>query len=307
MQNRSAGKTVKRRGIRSLSDPKVVPYVFVAPFLVFFLFVYMYPLIMTVIMSFQQIDGPNHHQFIGLKNYQKLNTRDFQMALQTSGRYALWDVIVLTIVPLLIACILHSGLAKGSGFFKSLFFIPSLTSIIVAGIVFRLAFGTLETATMNRLMTAMGFQPVKWLSYAGPGNFVLILLTLWRWNGVNIVYYLSGLQSIPTDYYEAAQIDGASALQKFFHVTLPCIRPVLIYVITITVLGGFSMFTESVALWQQNNAGGVGRTIVGYMYMVGFKKNNLGLASAVGLTLLVLVVAVNLVQLVLMGFFRKEE
>ena len=307
MQNRSAGKTVKRRGIRSLSDPKVVPYVFVAPFIVFFLFVYMYPLIMTVIMSFQQIDGPNHHQFIGLKNYQKLNTRDFQMALQTSGRYALWDVIVLTIVPLLIACILHSGLAKGSGFFKSLFFIPSLTSIIVAGIVFRLAFGTLETATMNRLMTAMGFQPVKWLSYAGPGNFVLILLTLWRWNVVNIVYYLSGLQSIPTDYYEAAQIDGASALQKFFHVTLPCIRPVLIYVITITVLGGFSMFTESVALWQQNNAGGVGRTIVGYMYMVGFKKNNLGLASAVGLTLLVLVVAVNLVQLVLMGFFRKEE
>ena len=307
MQNRSSGKTVKRRGIRSLSDPKVVPYVFVAPFIVFFLFVYMYPLIMTVIMSFQQIDGPNHHQFIGLKNYQKLNTRDFQMALQTSGRYALWDVIVLTIVPLLIACILHSGLAKGSGFFKSLFFIPSLTSIIVAGIVFRLAFGTLETATMNRLMTAMGFQPVKWLSYAGPGNFVLILLTLWRWNGVNIVYYLSGLQSIPTDYYEAAQIDGASALQKFFHVTLPCIRPVLIYVITITVLGGFSMFTESVALWQQNNAGGVGRTIVGYMYMVGFKKNNLGLASAVGLTLLVLVVAVNLVQLVLMGFFRKEE
>ena len=307
MQNRSAGKTVKRRGIRSLSDPKVVPYVFVAPFIVFFLFVYMYPLIMTVIMSFQQIDGPNHHQFIGLKNYQKLNTRDFQMALQTSGRYALWDVIVLTIVPLLIACILHSGLAKGSGFFKSLFFIPSLTSIIVAGIVFRLAFGTLETATMNRLMTAMGFQPVKWLSYAGPGNFVLILLTLWRWNGVNIVYYLSGLQSIPTDYYEAAQIDGASALQKFFHVTLPCIRPVLIYVITITVVGGFSMFTESVALWQQNNAGGVGRTIVGYMYMVGFKKNNLGLASAVGLTLLVLVVAVNLVQLVLMGFFRKEE
>ena len=307
MQNRSAGKTVKRRGIRSLSDPKVVPYVFVAPFIVFFLFVYMYPLIMTVIMSFQQIDGPNHHQFIGLKNYQKLNTRDFQMALQTSGRYALWDVIVLTIVPLLIACILHSGLAKGGGFFKSLFFIPSLTSIIVAGIVFRLAFGTLETATMNRLMTAMGFQPVKWLSYAGPGNFVLILLTLWRWNGVNIVYYLSGLQSIPTDYYEAAQIDGASAVQKFFHVTLPCIRPVLIYVITITVLGGFSMFTESVALWQQNNAGGVGRTIVGYMYMVGFKKNNLGLASAVGLTLLVLVVAVNLVQLVLMGFFRKEE
>ena len=290
-----------------LTDPKVVPYIFVAPFIIFFLLVYLYPLIMTIIMSFQKIDGPNHHEFIGLKNYMKLDTRDFRMALETSGRYALWDVIILTLIPLLVACILHSGLAKGTAFFKSLFFIPSLTSIIVAGIVFRLAFGTLETATVNRVMIALNLQPVKWLSYAGSGNFVLILLTLWRWNGVNIVYYLSGLQAIPADYYEAAQIDGANAIQKFLHVTLPGIRPVLIYVITITVLGGFSMFTESVALWQQNNAGGVGRTIVGYMYLVGFKKNNLGLASAVGLVLLALVVLVNLIQLLLMGFFKKED
>ena len=295
-----------RRG-NPLNNPKVVPYVLIAPFVLFFLVVYLYPLVMTIIMSFQKIDGPKHREFIGLKNYLKLDTRDFRLALQTSGRYAFWDLIVLTIVPLLIACILHSGLVKGSSFFKSLFFIPSLTSIIVAGIVFRLAFGTLETATMNRVMTALGQKPIKWLSYADSGNFVLILLTLWRWNGVNIVYYLSGLQSIPTDYYEAAQIDGANAMQKFFHVTLPGIKPVLIYVITITVLGGFSMFTESVALWQQNNAGGVGRTIVGYMYMVGFKKNNFGLASAVGLVLLVLVIAVNLIQLILMGFFKKED
>lgn len=307
MSNVSVKQPPLRHRRSFLNNPKVVPYVLVAPFVIFFLVVYLYPLIMTVIMSFQKIDGPKHREFIGLKNYLKLDTRDFRMALQTSGRYAFWDLIVLTIFPLLIASILHSGLAKGSSFFKSLFFIPSLTSIIVAGIVFRLAFGTLETATMNRVMIALGQKPIKWLSYADSGNFVLILLTLWRWNGVNIVYYLSGLQSIPTDYYEAAQIDGANAIQKFIHVTLPGIKPVLIYVITITVLGGFSMFTESVALWQQNNAGGVGRTIVGYMYMVGFKKNNFGLASAVGLTLLALVLAVNLIQLLLMGFFRKED
>ena len=307
MQNTSVKQPSLRRRGNFLNNPKVVPYVLVAPFVIFFVVVYLYPLIMTIIMSFQKIDGPNHREFIGLKNYMKLDTRDFRLALQTSGRYAFWDLLVLTIVPLLIACILHSGLVKGSSFFKSLFFIPSLTSIIVAGIVFRLAFGTLETATMNRVMTALGQKPIKWLSYADSGNFVLILLTLWRWNGVNIVYYLSGLQSIPTDYYEAAQIDGANAIQKFFHVTLPGIKPVLIYVITITVLGGFSMFTESVALWQQNNAGGVGRTIVGYMYMVGFKKNNFGLASAVGLVLLALVLAVNLIQLILMGFFKKED
>ena len=162
MQNTSAKRPSLRQGGGFLHNPKVVPYVFVAPFVVFFLFVYLYPLIMTVIMSFQQIDGPNHHEFIGLKNYLKLNTRDFQMALRTSGRYAIWDVIILTIIPLLIACVLHSGLVKGKSFFRSLFFIPSLTSIIVAGIVFRLAFGTLETAAVIRRPTFFGREGAEW-------------------------------------------------------------------------------------------------------------------------------------------------
>ena len=137
--------------------------------------------------------------------------------------------------------------------------------------------------------------------------FAMVLLCFWRWTGMNMLYYMAGLKAIPNELYEAAEIDGANALQRFFYVTLPGVRPVLIYVITITVLGGFAMFTESVALWAQNNPGGVGRTIVGYMYMVGFYKNNMGMASAVGLVLLGLVLAVNLLQLIAMGFFKKED
>ena len=290
-----------------LTNPKVVPYVFVAPFVIYFLLIYLYPTIATILMSFQRIDGPNQVEWIGLKNYERLFSRNYVQALETTARYAFWDVVVLTTIPLLVAVLLHSQLVKFSAFFKSLFFIPALTSIIVAGIVFRLAFGTLPTAPANRVLALFGQPPKDWLMYADTGNFVLILLTLWRWMGVNIIYYLSGIQAIPTDLYEAAEIDGAGSVSKFFHVTLPGIKPVLIYVITITVLGGFSMFTESVALWQQNNPGGVGRTIVGYMYMMGFYKNNMGLASAVGLTLLVLVLGVNLIQLLLMGFFKKED
>ncbi|MBR0367604.1 MAG: sugar ABC transporter permease [Clostridia bacterium] len=295
----------RRRG-GFLTDPKVVPYVFVAPFVIYFLVVYLYPTIATILMSFQRIEGPTSVEWIGFKNYERLFSRNYVQALETTARYAFWDVVVLTSVPLLVAVILHSKFVKFSAFFKSLFFIPALTSIIVAGIVFRLAFGTLPTAPVNRLVQMFGKEPRDWLMYADTGNMVLIILTLWRWMGVNIIYYLSGIQAIPTDLYEAAEIDGAGAFSKFFHVTLPGIKPVLIYVITITVLGGFAMFTESVALWQQNNPGGVGRTIVGYMYLMGFYKNNMGLASAVGLTLLVLVLGVNLVQLILMGFFKKE-
>ena len=293
--------------VKFLTSRKVVPYVFVAPFVVYFLLIYLYPTIATVLMSFQRIDGPTSVVWIGTKNYERLFTRNYYQALETTARYAFWDVVVLTSVPLLFAVLLHSKLVKFSSFFKSLFFIPALTSIIVAGIVFRLAFGTLETAPVNALVKSLGGQPRDWLMFADTGNMVLIILTLWRWMGVNIIYYLSGIQSIPTDLYEAAEIDGANPVQRFLHVTLPGIKPVLIYVITITVLGGFAMFTESVALWQQNNPGGVGRTIVGYMYMMGFYKGNMGLASAIGLTLLVLVLAVNMIQLLLMGFFKKEE
>ena len=299
MQQVSQRRT--NRAAAFLTSRKVVPYVFVAPFVIYFLLIYLYPTVSTVLMSFQRIDGPTTSEWIGLKNYH------FIQALETSTRYAVWDVIVLTIVPLLFAVLLHSGLVKGSAFFKSLFFIPALTSIIVAGIVFRLAFGTQDTAPVNAMLTALGGQPRQWLMFADSGNFVLIVMTLWRWMGVNIIYYLSGIQAIPNDLYEAAEIDGANPIQKFFKVTLPGIRPVLIYVITITVLGGFAMFTESVALWQQSNPGGIGRTIVGYLYQVGITKANMGMASAVGLTLLALVLAVNLIQLVLMGFFRKED
>lgn len=300
---------VKRRRISGnfFCDPKVVPYVFMAPFILFVLVVYLYPSIATVLMSFQRIEGPTRTTWIGLQNYERLFTRNYWMALETTGRYTVWNVIILVSVPLVIAVLLKSRYTLASNFFKSMFFVPALTSIIVAGIVFRLAFGSLDTALVNRLVVLLGMEPQDWLMQKETANFVMITLTLWRWLGVNIVYYYSGLQAIPEDLYEAATIDGANGWQQFVNVTLPGIRPVIIYVLTLTVLGGFSMFTESVALWQQNNPGGIGRTIVGYMYMMGFYKNNMGMASAVGLTLLVMVVAANMLQLVLMGFFKKED
>ncbi|HNX61123.1 MAG TPA: sugar ABC transporter permease [Candidatus Limiplasma sp.] len=300
-------KTVRKRKLTGINDPKVVPYVMIAPFLLYFLLIYLYPTVSSILMSFQKIDGPNTATFIGLSNYKKLLSNNYLMALQTTGNYTLWDLLILIPVPLIFAAILSSRFALWPNFFKSLYFIPALTSIIVAGIVFRLAFGSLETALANRVCIALGLPSTEWLNHFGTGNFVLVLMTLWRWMGVNIIYFYSAIRAIPQDLYEAARIDGAGELRSFFSITLPSIRPVLIYVITITVLGGFSMFTESVALWQQSNPGGIGRTIVGYMYMMGIYKNNMGLASAVGITLLLLVSCVNLVQLTLMGFFRKEE
>ena len=307
MNTTAAPERHVRKKIFSLNNPRVVPYVLVSPFVLYFLVIYLYPAITTVVMSFQRLDGPSNAEFIGTLNYQRVWSRTFVQAVTTTLRYTIWDLLILVPVPLFFAVLINSTLVKCASFFKSLFFVPALTSIIVAGIVFRLAFGTLDSSLANQVIGLWNAEPRKWLMDAGTGNFVLILLTLWRWMGVNIVYYYSGLQAIPTELYEAAQIDGANAWKQFLHITAPGIKPVIIYVTTLTVMGGFSMFTESVALWQSANPGGVGRTIVGYMYMTGFNKSNMGMASTVGLVLLGMVLCVNLAQLWLMGFFKKED
>ena len=122
------------------------------------------------------------------------------------------------------------------------------------------------------------------------------------------MYYLSCLQQIPEELYESASIDGASALQKFRHITLPLLKPTTVYVLTISIFAGLAMFTESYILFNGNTSpNNVGTTIVGYLYRMGWEQNNIGLASAIGCFLLVMVLIINLIQLGINGTFRKED
>jgi arabinosaccharide transport system permease protein len=125
--------------------------------------------------------------------------------------------------------------------------------------------------------------------------------------GVNMMYFLSGLKNIPAELYESARIDGASTLQTFRSVTIPMLKPTTIYVVTISVIAGLSMFTESLIIFGGNNStNNIGTTIVGYLYRQGIEKNAMGYASAVGIVLFILAMAINLIQLKLSGSFDKE-
>lgn len=286
---------------------KTAPYLFVLPFLLSFLLFFLYPIISTVIMSFQRIDGPGDVVFIGFQNYKNLLNPHFFNAVWLTTRYTFWTILVLVPLPLLLAVLLNNKSTIGKNFFRSAFFMPALTSVIVAGLFFRLAFGEQETTLVNSMLGIFGVQPNVWLQDADSSMFVMVLLCTWRWMGVNIIYFLSGLQGIPEELYEAAAIDGASDFQQFFHITLPCLKPVIIYVITISVYGGYSMFAESFALWNgPRSPGEIGMTIVNYIYQEGFNNNNLGFGSAIGIALFAIVMAVNLMQLSTSGFFKKE-
>lgn len=286
---------------------KAAPYVFIAPFVIIFLIFFLYPIISTVIMSFQSV-VPGKTQFIGVENYRKMWNSTFFTALKNSAVYTLWTCAILIPIPMLLAVMLNSKKMLAKGFFRSSLFIPALVCVVVAGITFRLIFGERDTALMNSILVHLGMEPIKWL--AGPRKwttmFALVTLCCWRWMGVNIMYYLSALQSISEELYESAEIDGASAWQRFRYISVPLVRPTTIYVLTISIYGGLAMFAESRMLFANTELGNQALTIVGYLYRVGIRKMNYGLGSAIGIVLLILTLAVNLIQLTLTGFFRKE-
>ena len=285
---------------------KLAPYVFVLPFALTVVIFWMFPIGNGILLSFQDV---LKNEWVGLGNYQRLlSDKIFLKAVYNSAKYMVGTLVLLIPFPMLFATLLNSKLMKKPGLFKSIYFIPALTSVVVAGTIFRLMFGEMNTSLANQIIAAFGMSPIKWLKGEWTSYFALLLLACWRWTGVNILYFLAGLQSISTDIYEAASIDGASKWQQFVKLSFPLVKPTTVYVLTISIYAGLSMFTESYMLWKGNNSPqNIGLTIVGYLYRQGIEKRAMGYACAVGLILLIIVMVVNLVQLKATGTFDKEE
>ncbi len=285
---------------------KLAPYVFVLPFALTVVIFWLFPIGNGVLLSFQDV---LKDEWVGLGNYQRLlSDKIFLKAVYNSAKYMVGTLVLLIPFPMLFATLLNSKLMKKPGFFKSIYFSPALTSVVVAGTIFRLMFGEMNTSLANQVIAAFGMSPIKWLKGEWTSYFALLLLACWRWTGVNILYFLAGLQSISTDIYEAASIDGASKWQQFVKISFPLVKPTTVYVLTISIYAGLSMFTESYMLWKGNNSPqNIGLTIVGYLYRQGIEKRAMGYACAVGLILLIIVMVVNLVQLKATGTFDKEE
>lgn len=291
-----------------LNSQRTAPYVFVLPFILSFLIFWIYPLFSTITMSFQEIK-PTGTEWIGLKNYSKLlSDKVFHTAVLNSFEYMVLTVALLIPFPMLYAVLLDSRLVKAKGLWKAVLYLPALTSVVISGTLFRLMFSEYSTGQMNVLTQALGLGTFKWLKVKATGLGALVVICCWRWTGVNMLYYLSGLKAIDSSLYEAAEIDGASSIQKFWYITIKLLKPTNIYVLTISIYAGLAMFLESFMLWAGNGSpNNIGLTIVGYLYRRGIEKNQMGYASAVGLVLLFIALAINVVQLILNGTFKKEE
>ncbi len=287
---------------------KVAPFVFVLPFVLSLLIFWAYPLVSGIIMSFQDISFGGR-EWVGVAHYTKLaGDKFFRTAVLNSVEYMFLTLVLMIPIPLLLAVLMESRITKAKGVWKVIMYIPALTSVVISGMLFRMMFSEAAGSQMNQLMTFLGKTPIAWLKTKGTAWIALLLLCMWRWTGVNMLYFISGLKAIGGSIYESADIDGANSIQKFWYLTLPLIKPTTIYVITISVYAGLSMFLESFMLWNGNSSPkNIGLTIVGYLYKRGIEKNDLGYACAVGMVLMIIALLINVVQLVATGTFKKEE
>jgi arabinosaccharide transport system permease protein len=296
----------KNTKMNLLFSKKVAPYVFVSPFIISFLILFLYPLFNGVLMSFQSV-LPGQVTFVGLSNYSRIFNSTFYQSLYNTTIFVIFTTLILVIVPMILATLLSSRFVKFASLFRAAIFIPALTSVIVAGVVFRLMFGESEGALANTVIGFFGIEPIEWRYGAGTGMFLMVMLASWKWIGVNIIYFMAGLTNIPKDLYEASEIDGAGVFQKFYHITLPLLKPVTLYVATLTVINGFRMYEESFVFWQNNSPGNIGLTVVGYIYQQGFQMNDMGFGSAIGVVLMIIIFVISIIQLKFFGALKKED
>ncbi len=292
-----------------LNSQKIAPYIFVLPFALLFGIFFVYAIGSTIVMSFQSVNIGDIH-FVKFQNYKMLFSNSlFPIAIRNSLIYTGLTLLLLIPFPLIFAVMLNSKSMRGSGIFRGALFLPLLCSVVVAGLTFRFMFNETNAALVNSIIVNfLGGEKVRWVSLQWPAMIVLVTLACWRWTGINVIYFLSGLNNIPVELYEACEIDGANTWQRFRCLTVPLLKPTIIYVLTISIYGGLAMFAESQMIWAgKSSPNNIGLTIVGFIYQNGISQGNLGLASATGIILLMVVLAINLFQLKLSGAFAKEN
>jgi arabinosaccharide transport system permease protein len=256
-----------------LNHRKIVPFVFLAPFLTIFLVFKVYPVILAIAMSFQNFQGVKSQEWVGLTNYQNVfDLVRFNQALANTTIYTIGTILILIPLPLVLAVLLDSGRVVQTTVFRTLIFLPALTSLVVAGTVFRLILA--EDGFLNLFLSStLGMQPQRWLEVSNLALPSLILVATWRWTGINILYFNSGLVNIPRELYEAAVIDGANPFQMFWRITLPLLRPTTLFVVVLSIIGGYQVFVEPFILYTGGGGpGDGGLTMALLIYRTAFTR-----------------------------------
>jgi alpha-1,4-digalacturonate transport system permease protein len=276
----------------------VTPLLLISVNLILFVLFFVWPAAIGLRYSFTSYTGVGPAPGVGLENYQNLlHDSTFYAALLRSFLYAGFLVPATYVASLGIAYLLTSPYAKGKPLARTIFFVPWLISPIIAGVIWRWIFGE-NFGLVNFIIIKLGGHAVSWQSDANLSLAIVIIAATWGNTAFNMLIFTAALKNVPTAYYEAAELDGANAWQKFRRITLPAIAPTSFIVILLTTLGAIKEYP----LFKAINDGGPGtenNLIVQYIYKTGFKNAHIGYASAASFVLMLILMIIAGIQLMI--------
>jgi fructooligosaccharide transport system permease protein len=238
---------------------------------------------------------PNDITFIGLANYQKLfKDAEFWKALRNTFYFTIIVVPVQCVLALALA-LLVSKRFRGVSIFRTMYFSPQLTSMVVISVLWTVLYNSNpNTGLINSILVSFGLQPINFLTNAKTAMNAIIFMSAWQGAGYQMMIFLAGLQGIPTEQYEASAVDGANKWQQFWNITIPNLKGTIKYVIMITMIQAMKLFTQPYVMTQGGPKNAT-KTMVYYIYTQGFQKGNFGYACSVAAVFFVIVVAMSLI------------
>ena len=276
------------------------PYLFLVPALIFMGIFLFYPIVDVFRLSFTNYNMIQEASYVGNQNYQDLfNDPLFWKTLKNSFIYLIGVVPLLVILPIFIAILVNRKL-KGIKWFRAAYYIPVVTSMVVVGIMWKWLYR--GNGLLNYLLQTIGLinEPISWLTSTDYALYSVMAVTIWKGLGYYMVIYLAGLQSIPQDLYEVAQIDGANWWQKHLHITIPLLKPSILLVTILSSIAAMKVFTE-VYVMTKGGPINSSKTLVFYIYEKAFENLNLGYAAAMGFVLFVIIFILSFINFKVLG------
>ena len=278
-------------------NERVTAYLFVAPAVILLISFLVVPMVYTAYFSAfkYQIMRPDNIDFIGIDNYSKLFAdKNFWVALK--------NTVYFTVIVVPAQCALALGLAllvskkfRGVSIFRTMYFSPQLTSMVVIAVLWSVLYNANpNTGLINSLLVNLGLNPINFLTNEHTAMNAIIFMSAWQGAGYQMMIFLAGLQGIPREQYEAASVDGATKWNQFWYITLPGLRGTIKYVIMITMIQAMKLFTQPYVMTQGGPKNAT-KTMVYYIYTQGFQKGNFGYACSVAAVFFVIVVAMSLI------------
>ncbi|ANF95267.1 carbohydrate ABC transporter permease [Paenibacillus bovis] len=274
-------------------------FVGIAALLIFIFF--FYPMIQALILSFQTGTGMNL-KFNGFDNYTRLFTDSmFLTAVKNTFIYLIFQVPLMVILALFISVLLNDKNLKFKGFFRTAIFLPCITSLVAYAVVFKYLFSSDGLVNAMLLNLHLTNTPIDWITDPFWAKVTIIIAITWRWTGYNMIFYLSGLQNIDSSIYEAARIDGASAIRQFFSITVPLLKPIILFTSITSTIGTLQLFDEVVNI-TKGGPGNATTSISQYIYNLSFEYSpDFGYAATVSYSIVIMIIILSFIQFKVAG------